>query len=80
VLDAHLEHKVEFGFGILGMLSEKTYLSHVRENVSTGQWTTTKLRVHLDGNILLLKSIFRDLESSRNGVNFSTFSAHATHV
>lgn len=64
-LDAHLEHKVEFGFGILGMLSDKTYLSLVRENVSTGQWTTTKLSVHLDGSILLLKSISRDLDSAR---------------
>lgn len=64
-LDAHLEHKVEFGFGILGMLSDKTYILLVRENVSTGQWTTTKLRVHLDGRILFLKSISQDLDSSR---------------
>ena len=64
-LDAHLEHKVEFGFGILGMLSDKTYIFLVRENVSTGQWTTTKLRVHLDGRILFLKSISQDLDSSR---------------
>ena len=66
-LDAHLEHKVEFGFGILGTLSDRTYLSLAREEVSTGQWTTTKLRVHLDGSILLLKSISRDVDSSRYG-------------
>lgn len=64
-LDAHLEHKVEFGFGLLGLLSDKTYLSLARDEVSTGQWTTTKLRVHLDGSILLLKSISRDVDSSR---------------
>jgi len=64
-LDAHLEHKVGFGFGLLGMLSDKTYMSLVRDKVSTGQWTTTKLSVHLDGRILLLKSISRDLDSSR---------------
>jgi hypothetical protein len=63
-IDAHHEHKVEFGFGILGMLSDKTYLSLVRENVLTGQWTTTKLRVHLDGSILFLESISQDLDSS----------------
>jgi len=66
-LDAHLERKVEFGFGILGVLRDKTNLSLVREEVSAGQWTTTKLRFHLDGSILLLKTISRDLNSSRYG-------------
>jgi hypothetical protein len=41
-----------------------TYLSLVRENVLTGQWTTTRLRLHLDGCILFLKSISQDLDSS----------------
>jgi hypothetical protein len=66
-LDAHLEHRVGFGFGILGELSDKTYLSLGREEVSPGQWTTTKIRIHLDGSILLLKSFFRDVDSSRYG-------------
>jgi hypothetical protein len=67
-IDANLEHKVEFGFGILGMLSDKTYLSLVRENVLTGQWTTTKLRAHLDESILFLKGISQDLDSSHYDV------------
>jgi len=33
---------VKFGFGILGVLRDKTYLSIAREEVSNGQWTTTK--------------------------------------
>jgi hypothetical protein len=66
-LDAHLEHKVEFGFGILGVLRDKTTLTLARGEVSTGQWTTTKLRVHLDGSILLLKTISRNVGSSRYG-------------
>ena len=66
-LDAHLEHKVEFGFGILGVLRDKTNISLARREVSAGQWTTTKLRFHLDGSILLLKTISRDLDSSRHG-------------
>jgi hypothetical protein len=66
-LEAHLEHKVEFGFGILGVLRDKTSLSLARGEVSAGQWTTTKLRVHLDGSILLLKSISSDLDSLRYG-------------
>jgi len=66
-LDAHLVHKVEFGFGILGVLREKTYLTLSRGEVLTGQWTTTKIRVHLDGSILFLKTISRDVDSARYG-------------
>jgi hypothetical protein len=66
-LDAQLEHRVEFGYGILGELSDKTHISLARAEVSPAQWTTTKIRVHLDGSILLLKSISRDVDSSRYG-------------
>jgi hypothetical protein len=58
---------VEFGFGILGVLRDKTSFSLARGEVSAGQWTTTKLRFHLDGSVLLLKTISRDLNSSRYG-------------
>jgi hypothetical protein len=66
-LDAHLTHKVEFGFGLLGVLSEDTHFFIAREAVSPGQWTTTKIRVHLDGSILFLKSISRDVDSIHSG-------------
>jgi hypothetical protein len=66
-LDAQLEHRVEFGYGILGELSDKTHIFVARAEVSPAQWTTTKIRVHLDGSILLLKSISRDVDSSRYG-------------
>ncbi len=66
-LDAQLQHKVEFGYGILGQLSDKTHFFLAREEVSPAQWTTTKIRVHLDGSILLLKSISRDVDASRDG-------------
>jgi hypothetical protein len=66
-LDGHLDHKVEFGFGILGELSDQTRLFLARQEVSRGQWATTKIRVHIDGRILLLKSFSRDVDSSRSG-------------
>jgi hypothetical protein len=66
-LDARLQHRVEFGYGILGELSDKTHFFVARQEVSPAQWTTTKIRVHLDGSILLLKSISRDVEASRHG-------------
>ena len=66
-LDARLQHRVEFGYGILGELSDKTHFFLARQEVSPAQWTTTRIRVHLDGSILLLKSISRDVEASRHG-------------
>jgi hypothetical protein len=66
-LDAQLQHRVEFGYGILGALSDKTHFFLARAEVSPAQWTTTKIRVHLDGSILLLKSISRDVDASRYG-------------
>lgn len=65
-IDAHLEHDVEFGFGVLGVLSHKTYFSLTRKEVSPGQWTTTKIHAHLDGSLLLLKSLSRDVDSSHS--------------
>jgi hypothetical protein len=66
-LDAHLEHRLEFGYGLLGQLSDKTHFLLTREEVAPAQWATTKIRMHLDGSILLLKSISRDLDASRYG-------------
>ena len=66
-LDARIEHRVEFGYGIFGELSDKTHFFLARAEVSPGQWTTTKIRVHLDGSILLLKSIARHVDASRYG-------------
>jgi hypothetical protein len=66
-IDAHLEHNVEFGFGILGVLHDRTTLFLTRGEVSAGQWATTRLRFHLEGSILLLKTISRDLDSRRYG-------------
>jgi len=66
-LDAQLQHRVEFGYGIFGELSDKTRVFLARQEVSPAQWTTTKIHVHLDGSILFLKSISRDVEASRYG-------------
>jgi hypothetical protein len=66
-LDVRLEHRVEFGFGLLGELSDNTHFSLAREEVSPGHWEANKIRVHLDGTVLLLKSVSRDDDSSRDG-------------
>jgi hypothetical protein len=66
-LDVHFEHKVEFGYGLLGAVSDGSHFSIARKEVYPGQWKTTNIRVHIDGSILLLKSISRDVDSSQYG-------------
>jgi hypothetical protein len=66
-LDAHLDHGVEFGFGLLGKVSDQSHFSLLRQEVFPGQWKATNIRVHVDGSILLLKSVSRDEDASHDG-------------
>jgi hypothetical protein len=66
-INAHLDHVVEFGFGLLGKVSDQSHFSIVRREVSPGEWKTTKIRVHVDGSILLMKSVSRDEDASHFG-------------
>jgi hypothetical protein len=66
-INAHLDHVVEFGFGLLGKVSDQSRFSIVRQEVSPGEWKTTKIRVHVDGSILLMKSVSRDEDASHFG-------------
>jgi hypothetical protein len=66
-IDAHLDHGVEFGFGLLGKVSDQSHFSVARQEVCPGQWKTMKVHVHVDGSILLMKSVSRDEDSSRSG-------------
>lgn len=65
-LDVQLEHRVEFGFGLLGEVSDKTHFTLEREEVLPGYWEPTQVLVHLDGTVLLIKSIARDVDSSQS--------------
>jgi hypothetical protein len=75
-IDAHLDHKVQFGFGLLGEVSDGSNFSIAREPVSAGQWKTIKLRIHVGGSMLLLKSFARDEEASHYG--FKQVADHLT--
>ena len=66
-IDAHMDHGVEFGFGLFGKVSDQSHFSVVRQQVSPGVWKTTKINVHVDGTLLLMKSVSRDEDSSHYG-------------
>ena len=63
-IDAHLDHRVEFGFGLLGKISEDSKFSMTRKEVLPGEWKTATTQIHIDGSMLLLKSYARDEEST----------------
>jgi hypothetical protein len=66
-IDAHLDHKVQFGFGLLGEVSDGSHFSFVREEMVPGQWKTTKINIHVNGSLLFLKSFSRDEDSTHCG-------------
>ena len=66
-LDTHLIHPVEFGYGLLGKVSMGSTFSMARQQVLPGQWKTSQMRVHIDGNILMLKSVSRQEDSEHFG-------------
>ncbi len=66
-LDTHLEHPVEFGYGLLGKVSQDSRFFMARAEVKPGQWKTQQMQVHIDGNILLLKSVSRQEDSLHFG-------------
>jgi hypothetical protein len=66
-LDAHLDHQVEFGYGLLGRVSVGSGFLMQREQVEPDQWKTSQLHVHVDGNIFMLKSVSRQEDSVHSG-------------
>ena len=66
-LDAHLEHRVEFGFGLLGEITERTHFSLTREEALPGQWVATEISISLDASMLLVKSLSREVNSRHVG-------------
>ena len=82
-LDTHLEHPVEFGYGLLGKVSQDSRFFMARGEVTPGQWKTQQMQVHIDGNILLLKSVSRQEDSLHFGfqqVPFNTSVAQAAAI
>ena len=66
-LDAHLDHRVEFGFGLLGKVSESSKFSMTRKQVMQGEWKTTRVQIHIDGSVFMLKSYARDEDGIHYG-------------
>lgn len=64
-VEAHLTKTVEFGFGLLGHVSQGSGFSLQRMRVEPSVWRSTHITMHFDGSILFFKSISRSQKTAR---------------
>ena len=67
-LEATISHPVEFGFGFLGRIEQGGHFSLERRPVDPVHWKSERISVHMQGRILLLKTLTREQEVSRSDV------------
>jgi hypothetical protein len=66
-IEGHLLDRVSFGFGLLGHIEKDSRFRVTRAPVTETDWKNSKIEVHVDGRILLLKSISRDEDAHHSG-------------
>jgi hypothetical protein len=67
-LEARILHPVEFGFGMLGRIDEGGHFSLARKQIDAKNWKTDRFTVHVNGRILMLKSLVRNQEAVRTAI------------
>jgi hypothetical protein len=66
-IQGRLVDRVNFGYGLLGHIDEGSHFGVTRIPVTATDWKSSKIAVHVDGRILLLKSISRDQDATHSG-------------
>jgi hypothetical protein len=66
-LDGQLDQNVDFGYGILGRLYKGGWFRLERRQVSSTDWKTERLEIHMNGRALFLKTISRETSEVRGG-------------
>jgi hypothetical protein len=66
-LDGQLQENVDFGYGILGRLDKGGWFRLQRRQVSSTDWKTERLEIHISGRALLFKTIARETSQVRGG-------------
>jgi hypothetical protein len=66
-IEGHLVDRVSFGYGLLGHIDQGSHFGVTRIPVTATVWKSSKIAVHVDGRILLLKSISRDEDATHSG-------------
>ncbi|AXC15203.1 hypothetical protein ACPOL_5959 [Acidisarcina polymorpha] len=65
-LQGQLIANVDFGYGLLGRLDKGGTFDMERLEVTTGNWKTRVLNVHISGHVILLKNIGKDQDEVRS--------------
>lgn len=73
-ITGHLVKTVDFGWGILGHVTQGSSFTLDRSQVEPSIWRSTLLNMHFDGAILFFKSISRDQHTVRS--HFQPIPAH----
>jgi hypothetical protein len=66
-LEGRLDDNVDFGFGLLGRLDKGGWFRVERVQVSSTEWKTQALEVHLSGRAMLFNTIARQTSETRGG-------------
>jgi hypothetical protein len=66
-LSAHLIENVNFGFGVLGHIAKGGTFEIERTQVSSSNWKTHLIDVHVNGRMLLFKTISKQQHETRSG-------------
>jgi hypothetical protein len=67
-LDAKIIRPVEFGFGMLGHIDQGGHFRLTRKQVDAKNWKSDHITVHINGRILMLKSLAQDQETVRTDI------------
>ena len=66
-LEGHLAENVDFGFGLLGRIEKGGWFRIQRVQVSSTEWKTERMELHLSGRAVLFKTIAHDTNEVRGG-------------
>jgi len=65
-LSGHLVENVDFGFGILGRIAKGGRFEIERTQVSSSHWKTHLIDIHVNGRMLLFKTISKQQHETRS--------------
>jgi hypothetical protein len=67
-LQSRIASPVSFGFGLLGKVNQGGSFQLQRRQVSPDTWKSVRMVVHMNGKILMMKSLTRDQDSIRSEI------------
>ncbi len=67
-LQSRITSPVSFGFGLLGKVNQGGTIQLQRRQVSPDTWKSVRMVVHMNGKILMMKSLTRDQDAIRSEI------------